>query len=207
MENVVAVLFEVESEAYQALAELKRDAVNASYTVSQMGLVQKKDGHMIPCGAADTGVDTADDTLKGGLIGGLIGILGGPLGVLFTGSLGALIGGVKDTNDAQKDLSMLEHVSEKLPENSMMLVALVQENNEAIFDSRLSKFKTEILRWDAANVSLEVEEAQKLEKEMKKLAKERMRKQKREERKQEWEQKQAKIRADFEAFKLEHKKD
>lgn len=207
MENVVAALFEVESEAYQALAELRRDAVNGAFTISQMGLVQKKDGRMIPCGGADSGVDTADDTLTGGLIGGLIGILGGPLGVLFTGSIGALIGSAKDSSDAQKNISMLEHVSEKMPENSMMLVALVQETNEDTLNFRLSKFKVEILRWDAAVIEMEVEEAQKLEKEMKKLAKERMRQQKKEERKQDWEQKQTKIRADFEAIKAKHKKD
>lgn len=34
MENVVAVLSEVESEAYQALAELKRDPVNSVYSIS-----------------------------------------------------------------------------------------------------------------------------------------------------------------------------
>ena len=43
MENVLMVLFEVESEAYQALAELRHDAVNSSYTISQMGLVRRLD--------------------------------------------------------------------------------------------------------------------------------------------------------------------
>ena len=148
-----------------------------------------------------------DDTIKGGLIGGLIGIFGGPLGVLFTGSLGALIGSAVDSGDAQKNLSMLERVCEKLEDDSVMLIALVQETDEDILNGILSKFKTEILRWDAAVIAMEGEEAQKLEKEMQKLAKERMREQKKEERKQEREQRRAKIQADFEALKQKHKKD
>lgn len=40
----------------------------------------------------------------------------------------------------------------------MMLVALVQESNEDVFDSRLSKFKTTILRWEAAAIAMEVEQ-------------------------------------------------
>lgn len=207
MENVVVALFEVESEAYQALAELKRDIANPAYIISQMGLVQKKNGHIIPCEGVDSGVDTTNDTLMGGLIGGLIGILGGPIGVLFTGGLGALIGSTKDMDDVQKNASMLECVVGKMQGDCTMLVALVQESDETVFDAHFSKFKAEILRWDAAVIAMEVEEAQELEKEMQKLTKERMRKQKKEERKQDWEQKRAKIQADFEVFRQKHKKD
>lgn len=207
MENVVAVLFEVESEAYQALSELKKNALNGAFTISQIGLVKKKDGRILPCEGFDSGVDTRDDTLTGGLIGGLFGIFGGPLGVLFTGSLGALIGSVKDTEDAQKNLSMLECVCEKMADDSVALIALIQEIDEDIFDGRLSQFKTEILRWDAGVIAMEVEEAQKLEKEIQRIAKNRLRVQKKAERRQEWEQKRAKIQMEFEAFKQRHKKD
>lgn len=88
-----------------------------------------------------------------------------------------------------------------------MRVALVQESVESVFDDRLSKFNVKIIRWDAANIALEVEEAEKLAREMRRHAKERMRRQKREERKQDWERKHAKIRSDFETFKLKHKKE
>lgn len=201
MENVVMVLFEVESEAYQALAELRRDAVNPSYTISQIGLVKKQDGRILPCEGFDSGVDTRDDTAKGGLIGSLVGILGGPLGVLFSGSVGALIGTAIDTNDAVKNKSMLERVSEKLQDNQVALTALIQESNESAFDYRVSKFKTEILRWDAAVIAEEVEEAEKLEKEMRKSAKAKLREERKEDRKQELDKKRAEIRADFDAIR------
>lgn len=201
MENVLMVLFEVESEAYQALAELRHDAVNSSYTISQMGLVKNKQGRILPCEGFDSGVDTRDDMVKGGLIGGLLGILGGPIGMLFTGSMGALIGSVKDSSDAEKNVSMLERVSGKMGEGNVALIALVQEEDESILNRCLSKFKTETIRWDAAVIAEEVEEAQKLEKEMKRQAKERMRDQKKEEYRQNLEQKRAKIHADFEMLK------
>lgn len=201
MENVLMVLFEVESEAYQALAELRHDAVNSSYTISQMGLVKNKEGRILPCEGFDSGVDTRDDMVKGGLIGGLLGILGGPIGMLFTGSMGALIGSVKDSSDAEKNVSMLERVSGKMGEGNVALIALVQEEDESILNRCLSKFKTETIRWDAAVIAEEVEEAQKLEKEMKRQAKERMRDQKKEEYRQNLEQKRAKIHADFEMLK------
>lgn len=206
MENVVMVLFEVESEAYQALAELKRDMVNASYTISQIGLVKKQSGRIVACDGMDSGVDTTDDTVIGGLIGSFIGILGGPIGVLFSGSIGALIGSAIDSGDALKDASMLEKVAQKLQDGQVALVALIQEGQDDYFDHRVSKFKTEILRWDAVLIADEVAQAEQLEKEMHKAAREKLRSQKREEYKQDMEQKRAKIHADIEAFKEKFKK-
>lgn len=206
MENVIMVLFDVESEAYQALSELKRDPINSSYTISQIGLVKRQNGRILPCEGFDSGVDTRDDTAMGGLIGGLVGIWGGPIGVLFSGSVGALVGSAIDSDDAARNISMLEKVSEKLLDDQVALVALIQENDESAFDQRVSKFKTEILRWDAAVIAAEVEEAEKLEKEMQKVAREKLRAQKKEERKQDLEQKRNEIRADIEAFKEKFKK-
>lgn len=67
-----------------------------------MGLIQKKGSLIVPCGGANSDVDTTDDTLMGGLIGELLGILGGPIGMLFTGSLGVLIGSSIDLDDTKK---------------------------------------------------------------------------------------------------------
>lgn len=207
MENIVMVLFDVESEAYQALTELKRELVNPMYAISQIGLVRKQGERVVACDGADSGVDTGDDTARGGLVGSLVGMLGGPIGMLFCGGIGALVGSMIDSGDARKNMSMLECVGEKMREGQVGLIALIQENDEAYFDRLLSKFKTVILRWDAAVISEEVEEAQKLEKEMKKEARERLHRQKKEERRQELEEKRSKIHADFEAFKAKLKKE
>ena len=207
MENVVMALFDVESEGYQALSELRRDPVNASYTISQIGLVKKENGQIRTCEGFDTGVDTADDAAVGGLIGGLFGILGGPIGVLFSGSMGAFIGSMVDADDALRNASMLEKVSEKLQDGQVALAVLIQESDESAFDSRLSQFKTEILRWDAADIEAEVERAKELEKEMQRIAREQLRKQKKDEIHQDLEQRRAKIHADMEALKAKFHKD
>ena len=45
-ENLVLVNYKVESEAYQALSELKRDSSNANYTISQAVIVKRDNGHL-----------------------------------------------------------------------------------------------------------------------------------------------------------------
>lgn len=205
MENVIAVIFDVESEAYQALSELKKDSVNSYYTILQIGLAKKKSGSILPIEGFDSGVNTADDTAKGGLIGALVGILGGPFGVLLGGGIGTLVGGAIDSSDADKNVSLLERVSGKLQDGDTFLAALVQESDESVFDSRMKKYKTTILRFDAAVISNEVEEAAKIQKEMEKEARQKLREKKVQEKKENLEAKRSRIQADFEAFKMKAK--
>ena len=201
IENVVTAVFDVESEAYQALSELKKDPITPTFTISQMGLCKKQNNRIIPLDGFDTGVDTRDDTAKGGLIGSIIGILGGPIGVLLGGGMGALVGSAIDSDDSAKNMSMLERVCMKLGEGQIIMAALIQETDESVFDFRLQKYQTTITRYEAARIACEAEEATKLQKEMAKEAKRKLR----EEKKEKWEQavseKRAKIQADFETFK------
>ena len=92
-ENVILANYKVESEAYQALSELKRDTANANYTISQAIIVKRENGKLNVMDGFVNGMTTGDDTWMGGLLGGLIGILGGPIGVLLGGSVGMLVGG------------------------------------------------------------------------------------------------------------------
>lgn len=201
MENVVAILFDVESEAYQAFSELKKSPVGNSSIISQMGLVKVQAGRPVLQECFDSGKDTTDDTLAGGLIGSLVGILGGPLGVLLGGSVGMLAGMAADTDDAVKNMSVLERICEKMYDGATVLTVLVQETDEAELDRRVSKFKTTILRFDAAVVAEEVEKAAQMQKEMARDAKRRLREEKSSERKQLVEEKRAKLQAEFTAFK------
>lgn len=201
MENIVAVLFDVESEAYQAFSELKKFPVGNTYVISEMGLVKIQNERPVLLEAFDSGKDTVDDSLAGGLVGSLIGILGGPLGVLLGGSIGTLTGMAVDTGDAVKNMSMLERVSEKMYEGETVLTVLVQETDEPELDGKLDKFKTTILRFDAAIIAEEVEKAAQMQKEMSKEAKRKLREEKSSERRQAVEQKRAKLQAEFEAFK------
>ena len=205
-ENVLTVVFDVESEAFQAATELKNAPSADGYVISQLALVKKQDGKVAPVDGFDTGATTANDTLNGLLIGSVVGILGGPLGVLLGGSYGALMGSTIDAVDAVQGASIIEQICTKMEDDDVCLVALVQEENEAVLDEKLSKFKTTIIRHDAAVVAVEVEEAIKVEEELSRQAKKQMRQDKKEEFNQKVTDKRAEIKDGFEAFKAKLKK-
>ena len=200
-ENALIVIFDVESEAYQAATELKSAAVSESYVISQLALVKKEAGKVTPCDGFDSGVETANDSAGGALIGGLVGVLGGPVGMLLGASYGALVGGVIDAGDAAQNASMLEQITGKLEDNSTAIIALVQEEDESVLDSRLSKFQATIIRKDAAVVAEEVEEARMVEREFQRQAREKLRAEKKADREQRIQERRAKIRTDFDALK------
>ena len=89
-ENLILANYKVESEAYQALSELKRDTANANYTISQAVIVKKENDKLTIMDGFVNGLASGDDTWTGSLIGSLVGVLGGPLGVLLGGSMGML---------------------------------------------------------------------------------------------------------------------
>ena len=83
--------------------------------------------------------------------------------MLLGGSYGALVGSALDAADALDSASIIEQVCSKLEDGDIALIALVQEKNEEIFDSKLSKFDATIIRHDAAVVAVEVKEAAKVQ--------------------------------------------
>ena len=203
-ENIIAVFFQVESEAYQAFSEIKRDPYNQSCVVSQVALIKKENGRIIPCEGFDTGLKTGDDTWFGGLIGGLIGLLGGPLGVLLGGSVGLLVGSAVDAKDSFQSASLLQQVSTKMGDGQVALLALAQESNTMLFNAKLANFDVNIVRYDASEVQEEVEEAKQLQKEMEEQTRQAMRIQRSEERKAKVEKHRQKIKENFEEFKQKH---
>lgn len=187
MENIVVVKFNVESEAYQALTELKAVPATENYIVSQAVLAKRSGSHFEQLDGFDTGVQTRDDMLHGGLFGGLLGLLGGPIGMLLMGASGAFIGSVIDLKDAAHNASLLENVLTCITEDNAVMVALVQENTEQAFDRNFEKFGVEITRFDAAETAQEIAYAQKVQEDLAKEAKKKLREEKFAERKQEFE--------------------
>ena len=205
-QNIVVSIFEVESEAYQAMTQIKQHPGNDSSYVSAAILVKKEESGLHTLDAFDTGAETTDDTAIGGLVGALFGVLGGPIGVLLGGSYGLMVGSILDTDDALMNSSLLEQITKKLENNEVAIIALAYEQDEAILDQKFSGFKTIVARFDAAAVAVEVEEAQEMEKEMARLARKELRDEKKAERKEKRAEKKAKLSADWEAFKAKFKK-
>ena len=174
-ENVILVNYNVESEAYQALSELKRETSNANYTISQAAVVKKENGTLHIMDSFVNGTATGDDTWKGSLIGSLVGILGGPLGVLLGGSMGMLIGGAVDANDMADNASLLEKAGDSISDGETAIILLAQEEHETALTAKLNHFEATITRFDAAEVAAEVEHAREVEKQMAREAREKMR--------------------------------
>lgn len=198
MQNVVAVIFKNESEGFQAMSELRQKPVTEQTAIMQLMLVKRENNAFNVCESFDSGLTTSDDMLAGGIIGSLMGILGGPIGVLLLGSYGALLGIVFDAEDAIDESAMIEKVAEKMVEGEVALVMLANETDEAALNARLQKFDVEVVRFDAAVVAAEVEEAIRVEREMDRLARKELRDTKKAEFQGKVEARRAKIKADFE---------
>ena len=108
MENVVTVIFDVESEAYKAFSEIRAKPFGEGYAVAEAALLKREEAGVTVLEAFDAAAVTSDDTATGMIVGSLVGILGGPLGVLLGASTGALVGSAYDTADAAGSMSMLE---------------------------------------------------------------------------------------------------
>ena len=177
-ENLVLVNYKVESEAYQALSELKRDTANANYTISQAAIVKRENGQLNMMDGFINGKDANDDTVTGSLIGGLVGILGGPIGILLGGSVGMLIGGAVDAGGIVKDASLLEKAGDSIAEGETAIILLAQEEYETALTAKLNDFDVTITRFDAAEVAAEVEHAREVERQMAKETREKLREEK-----------------------------
>lgn len=205
MENIIVVNFEVESEAYQAFSELKSKKLNDDYIISQAVLAKNNDGRIEALDWFNTGVMTNDDAIMGGMLGALIGVVAGPFGMLLGGSYGALVGSTVDLLDAGQESSMMEHVMKCVTENKTVLITIVQEENTALFDANFEKYQSEITRFDAAEIAVEVEEAQRVEAELAKQARKQARREKKDDLHQKIEARQAEIKGQFEDLKKDMK--
>ena len=174
-ENLILANYTVESEAYQALSELKRETTNANYTISQAVIVKKENGKLNTMDGFVNGSTAGDDSLTGSLIGSLIGILGGPLGILLGGSMGMLIGSAVDAGDMAESASLLEKAGDSILDGETAIILLAQEEYETALTAKLNHFDVAITRFDAAEVAAEVEHAREVEKQMAKEAREKMR--------------------------------
>lgn len=158
--NVVIAVFEVESEAYQAFNQLKREYAGKDYTVAEAALIKNKANTIdLIDGFGMTPQDEGEAT--GIVIGSLIGVLGGPIGVILGAATGALAGSISDSDRAIDDVSLVAVVSDKIFEGEIAIAALVSEEEPA-FDAVFADYKTVIARYDAADIAEDVNRLQEL---------------------------------------------
>ena len=203
MQNIIAVVFKTESEGYQAITELRNEAMTDKYAILQMGLIKRENQAITLCDSFESGIQTGGNAALGGVVGSLLGILGGPIGVILMGAYGALAGGLAGTAEAAEGSAMLELVANKLMDGEVAVVALADETDEAALDAKFKKFDAEVARFDAAVVAAELDEAVKVEAEMQRIARMELRKVRLAEHHQKVEEKRAKLDDDLANFKTQ----
>lgn len=157
MANVLAVVFDVESQAYQAFSELKAFKQDNDTQIAQIALVTNEEGKITIKDSIDFDDTSRDYARVGGIIGGLLGILSGPIGVIIGYGIGSLAGAASGSMTDASDNSLIEEVTTKLLDGDVAVIALAHEEDESILNHVFAPYQTNIMRWDALTLAREVE--------------------------------------------------
>jgi uncharacterized membrane protein len=160
--NVIAVSFDDDRNAGNAMTLLKELDAHGRVAIQQAAVVVRRDdGQLVELERAEPAVMLG--TASGGLIGLLIGIIGGPLGMLIGGAGGLYAGALFDIHDAGETESALAGISNSVGVGRSALIAVVAEQSPEVIDTAMSELDGTVLRRSAADVEAEVaaaEEAQ-----------------------------------------------
>ncbi len=202
-ENVLITYFDIESEGYQAFTDIRHNTFSneKSTLIEQALLIKRENGTIIAKDVFHNGESKNEGIIMGTIVGSLLGVLAGPLGVLLGMGVGATLGSLTATDDMEENAGLLNSVTSRLQDNDVAILAVVQEENEALLDDFFAKFKTTIVRYDAHVIEEEIEYAEVLQKELARQARLHIRKERSEERKRKVEEKRAQVQARFEALK------
>ena len=143
MNTVLIVTFDHLSPAREALSELRRLDGEDAITIRAAALVVREaDGRFwVPEDEERIGfVGTA----TGGAIGALLGALVGPVGLLFFGATGALVGSLADAEEADVSEEVLASVTRRVPPGTTAVVADIDEPSPQLVDS--------VMEWSGGRV-------------------------------------------------------
>ena len=157
--NVIAVTFDEDNKAYQALSTLRRADGDGRVDIRSAVIVERApDGTIRLHEAEDNmiGVGAAG----GSLVGMLVGVLGGPVGVLLGLGAGAAIGAAVDLDRADEGDEVLTQMSMALPVGSSALIAEVDEFAVEVVDGEMNALGGTVIRRPAEEVLAELEAAE-----------------------------------------------
>jgi uncharacterized membrane protein len=194
MENVLAINFAQDPNAYEALTTLKEldDQGQVNLKGAAVVLRNEAGGIDIKDEVGDTGYE---GTATGGIIGLIVGILGGPFGVLLGGATGLLIGSLFDLDDADETESVLGEVSRSVRVGHDGILAEVDEQSPEVVDSAMERLGGTVLRRSLDDVEAEIAAAEDAQRAAKQAARKRLHEQRREERKEKVQQKIAELKS------------
>lgn len=157
--NFIAVSFEEDSKAYEALAKLRQASRDGRVGVRSAAIVERDaNGRVsVPDGAdAVIGAGIAG----GGLLGLMVGILGGPVGVVLGFGAGTLAGSIFDFRRAEHTDDVLGIVAAALPAGHTALVAEADEYAVEVVDGEMFSLGGSVIRIPAAEVLEALEAAE-----------------------------------------------
>ncbi len=158
--NLIAVTFEQDSRAYEALSRLRQASSAGRLVLRSAAVVERGiDGRISVPEGADAVIGTG--IMGGGLLGLLLGVFGGPAGVLLGFGAGALVGGLFDVRRAERESGALDLIADMLPLGGNALLAEVGEYAVEVVDGEMSTLGGTVLRIPATEVLTAVESAEK----------------------------------------------
>jgi uncharacterized membrane protein len=194
MENVIAVSFAEDANAYEALTNLKELGDQGQIDLAGAAVVvREQDGKLVV--KDEVGDIGYTGTATGGIVGLIIGILGGPLGVLLGGATGVLIGSLFDLDDADETDSVLEQMSRSARVGHAALMAELSEQGPEAVDAALERLGGTIVRRPLEDVEAEIAALEDAQREAKQAARKRLHEQRRAERKEKVKAKIAELKA------------
>ncbi len=200
-DNVLAVNFEQDSDAYEALTDLKQlDAQQQIDLRAAAVVVRGEDGRITV--KDEVGDSPIEGTATGGIIGLLIGIIGGPFGILIGGSIGLLGGMLYDVDHEEHTESVLGQVSRSVRVGHATLLAEAIEQSPEIVDTAMARLGGTVARYGVVEVEAEIGAAEDAQRAAKKKARKELREQREAKKKAEVHAKVEELKA-----KLHHHKD
>lgn len=164
--SVIAVSFEDDANAYNALTVLKELDSQRRIGVQEGVVVERADdGQVIEKDRIESSFLAS--TAGGGLVGLLIGILGGPLGMLIGGTTGLLVGSLFDISDIEETESALAGISSAVKIGHTAVLAVVTEQTHEVIDTAMSSLGGTVLRRSVADVESEIAAAEEAERKAK----------------------------------------
>lgn len=162
-DNVVVVSFGEDAandtNAYQALTDLKElDSQNQIKIAGGAVVTRGLDGRVEI--KSEVGDLPYEGTASGALVGLLVGIIGGPLGMLFGGATGLMVGSLFDIDDATTTESVLSDISKQVRPTRTAVLAQVTEQSREVIDAAMWKLGGEVMRRPVADVEEEIAAAQ-----------------------------------------------
>ena len=174
-ENVIAVSFQDDSRAYQALRDLRELDAHGLINLRVAVVLRREDGHVVVEDEVGDG-ELFPPTAAGGLIDLLIGIVG-PRGILIGGSTGLLAGALSESPDEDETESVLAKISRSVSGEHATLLAQLSEPDPANVDTVMAGLGGTVLREPTGTLKAEIAAAEAAQRTAKRKARKALREQ------------------------------